>query len=79
MSERKKIAKVITECNDCPHKRTLIEERGNTYYALVCDYQPDSNEYNKPFLICFTYSHPKHSGWEIPENCPLEDYKQAKD
>lgn len=77
---RIKIAKVITNCNDCEHRRELIEKGGNTYYALVCAFSESKEESDelKPFLLNYGYSDPKHFEINIPDNCPLEDYDSNK-
>lgn len=76
---KNKIAKVITSCNECEHKRELIECGGNTYYAAVCDFSESSGDNEpKPFLIMYGYDKPSRYDLGIPDNCPLEDYTKKE-
>jgi len=75
----KKIAKVITFCNECEYCLTTQEQRGNTFFALICvhahnaiDEEPEQDI----FLIGTSSEDPKHCNWHIPKQCPLEDYKE---
>lgn len=74
-----KIAKVITSCSDCDHKRILIEKGGNTFYCVICAFS-ESIEESKidPFLLDYSYDNPEHYKLKIPDNCPLEDYDSNK-
>lgn len=77
MSEVQKIAKVISECNDCQYCMKTQEQKGNTFFALICVHaHNDEDSENEPFLIGTCSSDPKHSSWNIPPQCPLEDYNQ---
>lgn len=74
---KNKIAKVITSCNDCEYKMNLVEQNGNTYYAVICAFA--RSEYNQsknvePFILEFMSDDPRHYSIDIPDNCPLEDY-----
>ncbi|GAQ15458.1 hypothetical protein MODO_3154 [Myroides odoratimimus] len=73
---KQKIAKVITSCNDCDHKKSLIERGGNTYFALVCAFSESQGDSStlEPFLLNYSYGDPDHYENKIPNNCPLEDY-----
>ena len=77
MSEIKKIAQVITKCNDCKHSTRMEEQKGGSFFALVCNFQEDKEQSTfQPFLIGVCTSDAKHTHWTIPPQCPLEDYNK---
>lgn len=69
-----KIAKVITVCHDCEHCKKIISQKDNHTKAIVCAFETEEIKDFEPFLLEYTTSPGSHS-LDIPENCPLEDYK----
>jgi hypothetical protein len=76
-----KIAKIINNCNECPH---FVEASSNSHGkndVALCGFTNDLDESstNLNFLIAYQFNFDvKHIHWEIPENCPLEDYNETK-
>lgn len=75
-----KIERIIHNCADCMWSKQFIEENGNTEYLLVCNWfanQPEeSNIEDNAFIISKSSRRLKNnSSIEIPEECPLNDYK----
>lgn len=78
----KKIAKVITECTDCIWCNKIVSDEDKHTKAFICQYDElDDNgeilDSKEPFLLDFTRSAGTFK-LPIPENCPLEDYKEPK-
>lgn len=71
-----KIAKVITECNECEFCVIADNRRESKSSFAICMF-PDAPH----FLIAQSQtSDVLHLSLTIPNNCPLEDYKEpAKD
>ena len=67
-----KIAKIIKNCNDCNHCVFATSINNSNIHFAICT----CNEKNN-FLL-FNGDNPKHYNLEIPEDCPLEDYKGNK-
>lgn len=72
-----KIAKVITTCNDCEHCKKMKSPNDNHATAFVCVYESESETEVKPFLLSYSES-PGTFRLDIPDNCPLEDYKSTE-
>lgn len=69
-----KIAKIIELCNDCEHC-TIADNRKETKSSFAICRFPDT-----PSLLvgdCQT-GDVLHYQIQIPDNCPLEDYKEPK-
>jgi hypothetical protein len=69
----KKIENVIEDCTDCRHAKEFKEPGGNTDFILVCTHAAQFPTIGK--LIARGCSSLLHCKIEIPEACPLEDYK----
>ncbi|BBQ07552.1 hypothetical protein [Elizabethkingia anophelis] len=72
--------KVIENCCDCEFSKEYQELNGNTSFVLICNYEkPDDDDgtvERNPFLLNQYSARIKtYSFVEIPQNCPLEDYK----
>lgn len=74
----KKIAKVITSCYDCENCKKLNSPNNNYTTAFVCVIEVEQDQVPmQPFLL--EYSEGSGSlKLPIPENCPLEDYKEPE-
>lgn len=66
-----KIAKVLTQCNDCEFCLKLQSPSDNYTRFYICN-----SVISEPFLLIRTSSEP-FTEIEIPNNCPLEDYTQT--
>lgn len=68
-----KIAKVISECNECEFCVIADNRRESKSSFAICMFP------NAPhFLIAESQSSDVlHSQLTIPDNCPLEDYKET--
>lgn len=74
----KKIAKVITSCHDCQNCKHTTSPRNNYTNAYICVVDPIEDEVRpEPFLLEYSEASGS-SGLPIPENCPLEDYKEPE-
>lgn len=72
----KKIAKVITNCHDCDNCKKFDLRTDNYTRAFVCYVKEEDDKITpKPFLLDYTESGGRNE-LLIPENCPLEDYKE---
>lgn len=73
----KKIEKVIEKCNDCQHCILLINQSTNHSSGAIC-----ANELlEKEFLLVYSDNEKnvvRAYNIEIPNNCPLETYKDEK-
>jgi hypothetical protein len=69
-----KIAKVITECHECEHCKKIVSHNDNHIKAIVCAFETDKVDNFQPFLLEYSTSLGSHN-LNIPDNCPLEDYK----
>jgi len=72
----KKISSILEKCNDCIHCQNFQLESSNHHSIAVC-----TNELNEEQPLVLAYSTVdsnviKRQTLEIPDNCPLEDYKQ---
>lgn len=79
----KKTQKVIDSCNDCEFRhisRGLNESSSKAHIWHICRHiliiDEEEIEHSEPFLldVCDNGS----NYLPIPENCPLEDYKEQK-
>lgn len=74
----KKIAKVITSCHDCENCKMTISPKNNYTTAFICVVDPEEDKIPpEPFLLEYSEASGT-SCLSIPENCPLEDYKEPK-
>jgi hypothetical protein len=73
----KKIAKVITSCNDCEHLiKGKTNETSNKTNIALCGFPSESNT---PFLIEYAGEDSiTNYLLDIPNNCELEDYHLIK-
>lgn len=73
----KKIQKIIETCHDCEYMKVFNGMTGGRTNASICMFSYLSEDENKaePFLIdiCENGS----NEMPIPQNCPLEDYKET--
>jgi len=69
----RKIHKVISNCNECENCVFLPYPKDNYTFYNVCD-----KEETQPFLLLKHNSKSNSTPIEIPDNCPLEDYKEAE-
>ena len=69
-----KIAKVITECHDCDHCKNIVSQQDKHVRAIVCAFETKEIDNFEPFLLEYSTSPGSHK-LDIPDNCPLEDYK----
>lgn len=71
--------KVITDCNKCIFSKEYQETNGNTSFVLVCNYEKVyiDKVRKEPFLLIQSSNKIKGYGSiDIPNNCPLENYKK---
>ena len=77
----KKIAKVISECKDCPHfvkACSFSNTNSNKTDIAICGFESeDDTPIGKHHLLLLYVPQDSvsHHLIEIPENCPLETYK----
>lgn len=74
-----KIERVIHNCADCIWSKQFVEENGNTQFILICNWFENQNSEDiedRAFIVSKSNRKLKnHANVEIPENCPLQDYK----
>lgn len=75
----KKIAKVISECKDCPHfVKATTKPSLNSFQVAICGFQPEDEDRTEEFYSLLLYV-PEDSvhqyNIKIPDSCPLETYK----
>jgi hypothetical protein len=71
-----KIAKVINTCLDCQYF-VAVQHKESTYFG-ICDFSRETKEEiieYQPMILIRAHDAPRHYKMDIPENCPLEDYK----
>lgn len=74
----RKIENVIDSCKDCKHYRPMVMENKSSFFAAICDYTPEYEEDKQPAPMLLNTS--SDSSWhyllDIPDNCPLETFKE---
>ena len=74
----KKIHKVITSCHDCEHCKKTTSNANNFTRGFICFFKYESDPVQpRPFLLHYTESGVNNE-LLIPNNCPLEDYKETE-
>lgn len=74
----RKIENVIDSCKDCKHFRSMVMENKSHFYAAICDYTPENEEEKQPapMLLNTSSDNSRHYRFDIPDNCPLETFKE---
>jgi hypothetical protein len=73
-----KIAKVINTCLDCQYF-VAVQHKEGPYFG-ICDFSRETKEEDVEYqtmILIRANDAPRHYKMEIPENCPLEDYKET--
>jgi hypothetical protein len=74
----KKIQKVIETCHDCEFCKKFQYVRNDYTSVHVCTFEADEAAPEaEPFLLNLSTSKGTYS-LLIPDNCPLEDYKELE-
>ncbi len=71
----KKIAKVINDCNECQHCKKFQSTSDNHTSVYCCVYETDDESKLAPAFLLDLSTSKGRCTIEIPNNCPLEDYK----
>ena len=77
----KKIQKLISSCHDCEFCKKITSSTANNEKVTLCDFELVENEERIDEHVPFLLNYTKYGGTyslDIPDNCPLEDYKQAE-
>jgi hypothetical protein len=73
-----KIAKVIDTCHECEFCKKFQYVRNDYTSVHICTFEADETApMHEPFILDLSDSKGT-SLLSIPENCPLEDYKQLE-
>ena len=72
----KKIAKIIDTCLDCIFF-LAVEHKSGAHFG-ICDFIEETEEKAeyKPSILIRANDKPSHYKMDIPDNCPLETYKE---
>ena len=72
----KKIENIISTCNECKHFRAMQLEKGNTFFAAICNFSDDEKDYEYPNILLHNSTDSSlNYSITIPKNCPLQTYK----